>query len=99
MRMVYLPYICVSKERLEIIQRYLKELGYPELKEIALLNKVIGIRIVEGRREGFIAFTSKDIKEIEIMREKYGAFSLARFYHEGKYYFVTSIELKNGEII
>lgn len=53
----------------------------------------------EGRREGFIAFTSKDIKEIEIMWERYGAFNLARFYHEGKYYYVTSLELKDGEII
>lgn len=97
--MVYLPYVCTSKEKLEIIQKGLEELGYPKLKEIGLLNKVLGIRMGEGRREGFIAFTSNDIKEIEIMQERYGAFNLARFYHEGKYYYVTSLELKDGEII
>lgn len=98
-KMVYLPYVCVSKERLEIIQRYLKELGYPQLKEIPLLNNVLGIRIGERRAEGLIAYTTNNFKELEILHEKYGAFHMATFYHEGKYYFVSSLELKNGEII
>lgn len=98
MKMVYLPYVCTSKERLEIIQSALKYLGYPKLKEIALLNKTIGLRICEGREEGFIAYKTKDIKELEIMREKYGAYHLASFYHSGEYYFVTSLELNEGKI-
>ena len=96
--MVYLPYICESKERLLIIQRGLKNLGYSKLIEIPLLNKTLGIRIVEGREDGFIGYKTKDIKELEILREKYGAYHLASFYYSGEYYFVTSLELYEGKI-
>lgn len=99
MKMVCLPYICVSKERLEIIQSALKNLGYPQLIEIPLLNKTLGIIIDKGREEGFIAYTTKDIREIEILREKYGGFHIGTIYYGNEYYFVTSLELYDGEII
>lgn len=99
MKMVYLPYVLTSKERLEIIQSALKQLGYPKLLEIPLLNKVAGLRIVGGRGEGFITYKTKYLKELEIMQSQYGAYHIATFFLEGEYYFVTSLELKDGEII
>lgn len=98
MKMVYLPYICVSRERLAIIREELKNLEYPKLLEIPLLNKVLGIRVTEGK-EGFRTYVSTDLKELGMVHQRYGAFHLVTFHRRGKYYYVTSLELMDEGII